>query len=94
MEYLQKVKCKAKLKRIHSKKRQGDEFYMTHFRDWRKIETEFEGVIIGQRTLSNGFVDYDPEQIIFTPKEYFKAYLVSFDMNQNPVYVLPEDIEI
>ena len=93
MKYLQKVKCKARLKRIHSSKICKDELYKSHFRDWRRIEIEFNGVIIGQRTLSNGQVEYDPEYIAFIPREYFKAYLVSVNMNENPVYVLPEDLE-
>jgi len=93
MKYLQKVNCKAKLKRIHSSKICKDEVYKTHFRDWRRIEKQFEGVIIGKRNLVNGKVYYDPEYTEFIPKEYITAYLVSIDMNTNPVYVLPEDIE-
>ena len=87
MKYLQKVKCKARLRRKYS-------FYETHIYTWVKVMNDSEGVVIGQRTLSNGIVEYDPEYTAFIPKEYIKAYLVSYSMNENPVYVLPEDIEI
>ena len=94
MNYLQKVKCKAKLKRMHSSKLIQGQVWENHYRDWKRliIKSKFEGVIIGKRNLSNGEVIYDPEYIAFIPKEYFTAYLVSVNMNENPVYVLPEDI--
>jgi hypothetical protein len=55
-----------------------------------------EGVIVGARTLANGQVSYGgwdtPTE--FSPTAHFKAYLVAFDMRKNPVYVLPEDLEV
>ena len=93
MNYLQKVKCKAKLKRKHSIKMDvNNSAFATSTRKWARIESNFDGVVIGKRNLCNGEVDFDPEQTAFIPKEYFTAYLVSLNMNENPVYVLPEDI--
>ena len=91
MNYLQKVKCKATLKRLYTKTISKGKFNEIHQKSWNRIEGEFSGDIIGKRTLCDGEVDYD-EQITFIPKEYFTAYLVSVNMNENPVYVLPEDI--
>jgi hypothetical protein len=50
---------------------------------WSRVEAkETDGIIIGSRTLCNLLDDY------------FSAYLVSFNMRENPVYVLPEDLTI
>ena len=92
MKYLQKVKCKAKLKRIHGESLHPNQWH-TSKRYWGRLKDEFEGHIIGTRTLSDGTVTYDPEGVIFDSDKYFKVYLVSVNMNENPVYVLPEDIE-
>jgi len=91
MNYLQKVKCKAVLKRIHGTITKTV-FSSTQPRTWRSIEMEFEGVIIGKRNLSIGIVYYETDHTKYSPQKYFTAYLVSVNMNQNPVYVLPEDI--
>jgi hypothetical protein len=48
---------------------------------WSRIKPkETEGIIIGKRTLCSGIEDY------------FSAYLVVFNMRENPVYVLPADL--
>lgn len=53
------------------------------------------GIVIGQRTLSNGENHYlGDDGIQYRPKNYFKVYLISFDMRRNPVYVLPEHIVV
>jgi hypothetical protein len=59
-------------------------------------QTPREGVIVGVRTLANGDVEYGgwDATTTFHPTEHFKAYLVAFDMRKNPVYVLPEDLEV
>jgi hypothetical protein len=56
---------------------------------WKKVPHEIRhGIIIGQRTLSNGINNYDSEGVfIYDPEEYFKVWLVAYDMNRNPVYV-------
>lgn len=55
-----------------------------------------EGVVIGERTLTNGENHYNgwDEPITYRPKESFKAYLVAFDMRRRPVLVLPEHVAI
>lgn len=64
------------------------------FHKWRKAKAATtEGVVIGKRTLRNGLLDYFPEEPpIYGAKESFPAYLVAFNMKENPVYVLPEDL--
>lgn len=53
-----------------------------------------EGIIVGKRTLSNGWYAYgtyeDPG--IYTPKEHFTAWMVVTDLRSAPVHVLPEHI--
>lgn len=58
--------------------------------------SQVEGIIIGTRTLVNGIRDYIgyEEGYQFIPKERVKVFLVAFDMRQNPVYVLPEDLRL
>ena len=90
MNYLQKVECKAKLERKHGESLHPN-VWKADERFWKRKEQNFDGVIIGKRTLQNGIVVYD-EEIRFESDDYFTAYLVSVNMNENPVYVLPEDI--
>lgn len=90
MNYLQEVKCKAKLERKHGKSLHPN-VWKAYERYWARQKQTFSGVIIGKRTLQNGIVVYD-EQTHFQSDDYFTAYLVSVNMNENPVYVLPEDI--
>jgi hypothetical protein len=53
-----------------------------------------EGIIVGKRTLSNGWFAYggyeDPG--IYTAKEHFQAWMVVTDLRSAPVHVLPEHI--
>lgn len=54
-----------------------------------------EGVIVGRRTLSNGYTapaSYD-EPAEWNPREYIRAYLVADHIDQKPFYVLPEHLE-
>jgi hypothetical protein len=64
-------------------------------RSWSK-PGQLEGILIGIRTLSNGWVTYGDE---FTPTRYeavdhFTAYLIAYDTRRSPVYLLPEDCEL
>ena len=86
MKYLQKVKCTGKLVR-HERRDIENHHYI---KEWKKQAVEFEGVIIGKRTLSNGITDSS----VYIPNEHFTAYLVSIDMNKKPVLVLPRDIDV
>ena len=49
-------------------------------------------MVVGVRTLCNGYVEYDYDANVFFPFEdgYFTAYLIACDLRQRPVYVLPE----
>lgn len=62
--------------------------YWKHFNIGRQT-----GIIIGYRTLSNGYIlrEYD-EGITFIPDTYIKVQLVSYHPRCNPVYVLPEHL--
>ena len=88
MKYLQKVKCTGRLRR---KERKGPG-YLELIKEWVNEDVEFEGVIIGKRSLSNGIKIYD-EIILYEPTKVFTVFLVSVNMRENPVYVLPENIE-
>ena len=89
--FLKKVKCKAHIVRKDGKWLHPAE-WKTMEKKWVRIESEFTGTITGKRTLSNGTVQYDDNH--YTPDEYFRAYIVVFDMYKKPVYVLPEDLKI
>ncbi|WXW93182.1 hypothetical protein SEA_BRAYBEAST_46 [Arthrobacter phage BrayBeast] len=53
-----------------------------------------EGIIVGKRTLSNGYREYHYDAgYEYGPAEHFTAYLVAFDLRRKPVHVLPEHIE-
>ena len=91
MKYLQKVKCKAKLKREHYRKGDRHSYWGTG-RRWVRVESEFKGIVIGIRNLQNGTVHYE-ENTWFQPDEIFTAYLVSISFHKNPVYCLSEDLK-
>lgn len=56
--------------------------------EWNKSLT---GIVIGIRTLQNGGLHWEEEAgYLFSPKEYFQAYLVSYNLHRKPVFVLPE----
>lgn len=51
------------------------------------------GIVIGKRTLANGYLHYDYDTgATFEPDEHLTAYVVAYDLHRNPVYVLPEHI--
>lgn len=53
-----------------------------------------EGLYIGYRTLCNGHVRWEGDEIgnVFLANEYFEAYLIVPSPRHNPVYVRPEDV--
>lgn len=58
--------------------------------EWNKSLT---GVVVGIRTLSNGGVHYEEEAgNIFSPEEYFQAYMIVYNLHRKPVFVLPETL--
>lgn len=61
---------------------------------WVPIPAQHEGVIVGQRTVQNNWVDSAGEYLNYAvPTKYISAYLVAYDLRKNPVYVLPEHME-
>lgn len=46
------------------------------------------GIIVGKRTLVNGYITFEEYGTRFTPEQYFPAYLVAQNMRDKPVYVL------
>lgn len=66
--------------------------------NFKKTPLRTNGIIIGVRTLQNGYVIYesvdDGYAKVFICEEMFKAYLVAVDLKRNPVYVLPKDLII
>jgi hypothetical protein len=91
MKLLTKVKCKAHIERKDGKWLHPMQ-WRTGKKEWKRFESEFEGYVIGERTLSNGTAEYTDEGVFYNPDEYFKAYIVVFNIYQNPVHVLPKDI--
>ena len=58
---------------------------------WVPIPEQREGVIVGRRTVQNNWVEHDYEYgSSAVPTKYISAYLVAYDLNKNPVHVLPE----
>ena len=64
---------------------------------------EFEGIIVGKRTLANGYggTETDPGDDwfghpytypVWSPAEHFTAWLVVKDLRSKPVLVLPEHV--
>ncbi|MGY2747249.1 hypothetical protein [Arthrobacter sp. UYCu723] len=64
-------------------------------REWQGNEhaAEAEGIIIGQRTLSNGYAQWDEDGSQYSMAEHFTAYLIVTGLRSAPVHVLPEHIE-
>lgn len=54
------------------------------------------GVIVGQRTLSDGTLDwvgYEEGSWDYRPKRHFNAYLVATSLRAKHLYVLPDNVE-
>ena len=91
--FLKKVECLGIIERKwipESKRTEQD----PGNKKWIRSESIFHGYIIGERTLSNGMAEYEPELIYYRPNSFFKAYIVAFDIHRKPVYVLHEDVKI
>lgn len=58
-------------------------------KEWQPKETKEQvGIVVGLRTIQNGLSHPEEHGYIFSPKEYLKAYLVSYNMKNKPVLVL------
>lgn len=96
IEFLKKITIGGELKR-----KRGWQDMTTSACSWRKRtrfweEVKFRNgatkdvVIIGVRTLSNGWTEWDAETgNIYTPETYFKALLVVERLNSKPFFILP-----
>lgn len=53
------------------------------------------GVIVGVRTLANGYVSwpYSDEPIVFYPEEHFPAYIVAYDLHLTTVRLRIHDVQ-
>lgn len=64
--------------------------YRNGEKEWDTIDIkERRGIFLGYRTLSNGYREYDSEEVgyVYYPREYIKAALVAFSVRMNPIYV-------
>ena len=50
------------------------------------------GILIGKRTLWDGDVQWEDSYAIFSPKVKHRAYVVAWDLNRKPLYVLAGDV--
>ncbi|UXZ57066.1 hypothetical protein [Curtobacterium sp. Arg-1] len=97
----QHVQFSHTLKRLREKRedtRTGSSRNVSGYAQWRfwrpQAAAVDNGVIVGKRTLSNGWYEnggYEDPAYLHSI-DFFPVYLVAFDMNQNPAYVLPEHI--
>jgi hypothetical protein len=97
--FLKKVECSGVIERkyvVKAKRAKDDNCN----KQWVRLESIFNGHVIGERTLSDGYnewevgPDEDGGNVIYTPQRFFKAYIVVFNVHRNPVHVLPEDVKI
>ena len=59
-------------------------------------EHPMSGVVVGVRTLCDGAAtwDYSDEPIVFHPEQWFRAYLIAYDLRRKPVFLLPESVTV
>lgn len=50
------------------------------------------GIIVGKRTLADGYVEWDEGYCTFSPKRHHRAYLVAFDLRRTPALVAANDL--
>lgn len=63
-----------------------------NFHEWEPETKIIEGIYIGYRTLSDGFVIWEGEEIgnVFHVLEYHEAWLIVEGPRRKPVYVKPD----
>lgn len=63
--------------------------------DWRGEPDPGEGIVVGLRTLADGFSDWESEEVgyVFTPTDRHSAVLIAYDLRRKPVLALLEDVE-
>jgi hypothetical protein len=82
---------KVEFTEIYNKKRSGP-----HLEQVVRDFGVHQGIIMGQRNLPQGYVEYEDVGSHFVSRKgsYVKAYLVAFDMLSNPVYVPVANVKI
>lgn len=98
MNFGDKIEVTHILRRSESSGRnpKGEYPHNVYFKTWKPVPFNYgAGIVIGKRTLFNGYNIYDHEAgNIFHPQETIQAYLVALDMKRNPVYVkIEENVE-
>ena len=59
-------------------------------RDWVCRSNNEKSMLIGVRTLSDGFVS---DRGVYFPQRYFKAYMLVSDIREKPFFALPKHCE-
>ena len=86
MKYGDVITVKGKYRRVNKRIQQGLDLSKMG-KVWEFVSGEITGIYLGERTLANGWNDYDPEYgYLFNPTEHFKVLLVSPSARLNPVY--------
>lgn len=93
--FLKKVECSGVIERKYILPENTTKQDPGNMR-WIRSESIFQGTVIGERMLSNGHSEYmgDGQGFLYSPKRFFKAYLVVYNTHRKPVRVLPEDVKI
>lgn len=88
MEFGQKITINHKLKRIvkYNGAQNDDKIWV------KEAIEETEAIVIGIRTLSEGYRAYEEDMgFLYYPQKYIKALLVATDIRRNPFYVTFEN---
>jgi hypothetical protein len=88
----QEITINSKLKRVTEFKKTGTYNFTKKYRKWELFELKkpIKVIVIGTRTLFDGWVEYDYEVGgIFQKATHFKALLVVSKLSEKPFYILP-----
>jgi hypothetical protein len=86
----QEIIINSQLKRVSEYRRDSLGSFNRKYRLWKEVKLKEPQIVIvvGIRTLFNGYVDYDPEVgSMFSQDSHIKAILVTGRLSQKPFYV-------
>lgn len=86
----QELIIESKLKRVTEFKRTATFNFTKKYRKWEelKLKEPQKVIVVGVRTLFNGFVEYDTEVgSMFCQETHLKALLVVSKLSEKPFYV-------
>jgi hypothetical protein len=86
----QEIIINSRLQRVSEYRRVETGSFNRRYKLWKQVRLkECQTVIVvGVRTLFDGYVDYDPEVgSMFSQENHFKAILVTSKLSQKPFYV-------